>query len=546
MKQTTKTFWSAGLAAMLVISMLAGCSGTSDGSSSAASNSSASSGAASSGEEGGIQVSENFNAEGLPILKEPETFTAVAPQNSTKVANQDKECYIKTAEETNVYFDWVEIPQANWTEKTNVMFASGDLPDVFISDVDVATQYEQLTILDDYVEEYCPYIQQLIIDRPEYEQILTAPDGHIHFLPTGDEAYMNQIDAQHWINQNWLDNLNLEVPTTTDEFYEVLKAFKEQDANGNGDPNDEIPFTFNGVWTWATGLFNMFGSFGVLEGSDHVYVVDDVVHFAPEENGYYEALKYFNKLYSEGLIDPEVFTQSADQYNSRGDGKDIYGSLIGYRANYVLSNDEKDDYVGVLPLTGPNGDQMIRANYINQLTGFQITIACEQPEVLVRWYDYVNSTSDMVMRWNRGLENINWKYWDDGEHKYAINLPVDPDSDPPVERNDTTIDAALWTLHREEANSIINPESNEEDRKWDLIEASMPYAVYGMPTGLDTAENTQQKSLMLADIDTYLEKFIADSIMNGIDDAKWQEHLNTLQELKAEEYKQLQQDFLDR
>lgn len=43
------------------------------------------------------------------------------------------------------------------------------------------------------------------------------------------------------INKQWLDNLKLEVPATTDELYTVLKAFKEQDANGNGDSKDEIP-----------------------------------------------------------------------------------------------------------------------------------------------------------------------------------------------------------------------------------------------------------------------------------------------------------------
>ena len=385
------------------------------------------------------------------------------------------------------------------------------------------------------------------VDRPEYERILTAPDGHIHFLPTGDEAYMNQIDAQHWINQNWLDNLNLEVPTTTDEFYEVLKAFKEQDANGNGDPDDEIPFTFNGVWTWATGLFNMFGSFGVVENSNHAFVVDGTVHFAPEEEGYYEALKYFNKLYSEGLIDPEVFTQSADQYNSRGDGKDIYGSLIGYRASSVLSNDELENYTGVLPLVGPNGDQMIYTNEITQLTGWQITTACENPEAFVRLYDYINSTTEMVFRWNRGKEGVNWAWTEvDGEQRIQPALTVDPNMDPPSTRDDVAImDAALYTLHREEA-LADNSSTPSTKIKFDLITVSLPYAVSGIPSGLDTVENTQEKALMLADIDTYLEKFIADSIMNGIDDAKWQEHLTTLQDLKADEYKQLLQDYMDR
>ena len=41
-----------------------------------------------------------------------------------------------------------------------------------------------------------------------------------------------------------LDHLGLDMPTTTDEFVEVLRAFKDNDANGNGNPNDEIPLAF--------------------------------------------------------------------------------------------------------------------------------------------------------------------------------------------------------------------------------------------------------------------------------------------------------------
>ncbi|MCI8623836.1 MAG: extracellular solute-binding protein [Provencibacterium sp.] len=539
-----------GLSAAILIAALAGCSSESPAaSSSQAAPASSASAASQAAPESKPDADSNFNPEGLPILNEPETFKVVAYQVSTKVAAKDKECYLKTAEETNVYFDWVEIPQANWQEKVNIMFASSDLPDMFIGNIDVATQYEQLAVLDDYINSYAPNVLQLFEDRPEYRNILTAPDGKIHFLPGGDEAYMNQIDQQLWINRNWLEAVGADVPTTTDEFYNVLKLFKEKDPNGNGQA-DEIPLTFNGIWDWATGLGNLFGSFNTLETTQHIYVRDGKAVFAPAEAGYYEALKYFNKLYSEGLIDPEAFTQSLDQYNSRGKGKDIFGALMAYRAHYVLGAEHKENYVGVAPLKGPDGTQLIRANYINQMTGVQITSACKQPEVLVRWYDYINSSTEMALRWGRGLENVNWKRVTiDGKEMFGINLPVPADTNPPIERADTSFSGqtpALWMLHRDEVRSVIDPDNPAPDLKRDLIEASMPFALYGMPTGLDTVDNTQKKALLLTDIDTYLKKFVADSIMNGIDDTKWEAHLKTLSDLKTEEYTQLNQEFLDR
>lgn len=72
--------------------------------------------------------------------------------------------------------------------------------------------------------------------------MVTNPDGHIYTLPGKKPLRPKGCDTP-FINKAWLDRLGLEIPTTVDEWYEVLKAFKEQDANGNGDPNDEIPLT---------------------------------------------------------------------------------------------------------------------------------------------------------------------------------------------------------------------------------------------------------------------------------------------------------------
>lgn len=72
--------------------------------------------------------------------------------------------------------------------------------------------------------------------------MLTYPDGNIY-------SFMSSVYTQHkswtigvqFINKDWLDRVGKDIPTNLDEYYEVLKAFKEMDANGNGDPNDEIP-----------------------------------------------------------------------------------------------------------------------------------------------------------------------------------------------------------------------------------------------------------------------------------------------------------------
>ena len=189
-----------------------------------------------------IEVSDNFNAEGLPILNEKENFTIAVVQTSSLKSAAEKACVLETEEATNVHIEWVEIPKSGWTEKINIMFSTDSLPDAIIGDVDMARNYEQLTVLDDYLEAYAPNVTAFFETRDDYPNALLSPDGTVRTLPIGDESVHNIIDSQLWINQKWLDQLNLQTPETPEELKEVLIAFRDQDPNGNG-IQDEIPFT---------------------------------------------------------------------------------------------------------------------------------------------------------------------------------------------------------------------------------------------------------------------------------------------------------------
>ena len=84
------------------------------------------------------------------------------------------------------------------------------------------------------------------------------PDGTIYTLPQVNSGAELRVARKLFINKKWLENVNMEVPTTTEELYQLLKAFKEQDANGNGDPNDEIPLCSQ---DWTSIQESLFGAF---------------------------------------------------------------------------------------------------------------------------------------------------------------------------------------------------------------------------------------------------------------------------------------------
>ena len=131
-----------------------------------------------------------------------------------------------------------------------------------------------------------------------------------------------------FVNKTWLDKLDLEMPTTTEELYQVLVAFKNGDPNGNGEA-DEIHFgapNFNYIY------YSLLGAFGGGTRGVHDTVVD-----ADPETGYprilgasdawKDMLTFCNKLYTEELLDNAIFTMKDAQYTANA-AEDKYGVIV--------------------------------------------------------------------------------------------------------------------------------------------------------------------------------------------------------------------------
>lgn len=137
----------------------------------------------------------------------------------------------------------------------------------------------------------------------------TSSDGNIYALAGWWGDINDYVPDYLYIRQDWLDNLGLEMPETVDELYDVLVAFKEQDANGNGNPDDEIPMaTKNGIKQ----LYYLMTGFGYDTNS--LWYTDDngEVHYAAVEDQYKDMLAFLNKCYSEGLISDDFGWHAAD------------------------------------------------------------------------------------------------------------------------------------------------------------------------------------------------------------------------------------------
>ena len=374
------------LAAAMCVTSLAGC-----GSSTASTTENA------SGEVSEAVVDESGKVDGvmykvgLPLVDEGTYGFSIFCDDS----KEKPEYYMldEFKKQTNVDVEMRIFPYETATERLNLDLNSGDYADVVggwtLSDSMILTYGVNQGVfipLEDYFAEYCPRITE-ILDLPGVREEMTAPDGHIYAIPyVCDDT---KVGYSPYINGRWLKNVGMDIPTTTEEFEAVLKAFKEQDANGNGDPNDEIPFSADPN---NKHIESMTGWFGLPMGKSGIGILDDEVVFAGASSTYREFLSWFNSLYEQGLIDLEIVTQDSSTWEGKGN-RDLYGVSIAYGSGefsgIVLEGGEKSEF-DVLPVLNTDKGGM----WMRDTNGFSvyrtqavITDNAEHPEVICRWFD---------------------------------------------------------------------------------------------------------------------------------------------------------------
>ena len=341
----------------------------------------------------------------FPIVEEPITLNilmlghAIVEDFSTNTFTQ------WYSERTGINLNFDIAPPNEWQEVLNLTIASGDLPDIIVGfNVDPSTlalfgPQGLFLPLSGLIEEQGHYIHEVFEVSPQVRPLITSPDGEIYGLPQVNECYHCFYSQRAWINSDWLENVGMDVPQTTEEFVDVLTAFKEQDANGNGDPDDEIPLAAATTgWNPTIDGFLMnpfvFSEFtGQTPGPNRYFEMNDgVISENVTSEGYRDGLKYLNRLYSLGLFGEESFTQPMDQIKQQvegGDAPTIGVVISGAHPNFAnIGGDRWKKYIAVPSLEGPTGLRQAPFNPWGVGSG-QCTInsQTEHPMAAFKWCD---------------------------------------------------------------------------------------------------------------------------------------------------------------
>ena len=527
------TAWFAGILTVLMV--LAGCGSKDKGDSD---ETNTVNGSANVEETGATGVNET----GFPIVNESITLRVFGCKDPNHASWKDILIFKEYEKMTNVHMQFEETPQEGCAEKKNLLLASNTLPDIFLrasltnTDLAIYGMQEQVLVpLEGYIDQYAPNLKKLFEEYPDARKTITAPDGHIYALPMMRVLGSERSD-KIWINETWLRNLQLEKPTNLEELKTVLRAFRDQDPNGNGQP-DEIPLGLRDMGM----VFTVFaGSWGLDSQLGYrINIENDKVHIWLTDDRFKDMLMFLNEMYEENILWADFYKRDLPKWRSN-----LSQALIGMffiQASDPFVNVE-DQFTGMAPIIGPYGDQKYSAAApIASPNGtFAITKANKHPEASIRWVDYFyGEEGSMFARF--GVEGVSYTM-KDGKPEFLDSILNDSRG----------LMAAMGEINLVPGGGFPHlviektggPTNNEKVREvQSYIENYIPDVIYGAP--IFDKETNETILPIKADIDKFVEESVAKFIIGELSFDAWDDYVKTLKQMGIDQLEAAYQKAYD-
>ena len=512
------------------------------------------------GEPSGEAVNGTNPGNVLPIVTEPVTLTIAKERHmlDTTKSYNEKASFKNITEETGLTLKFTELAAGTAAEKVPLMLAGGDMPDVFwalLSDAQILQNTTQLVPLEGMLEDFAPNSLKTYEELgTDWRTIAIAPDDHMYgMLSRYESLYENTGDGIQIINKKWLEAVNKEVPTTLDEYYEVLKAFKEQDPNGNGQA-DEIPYCF-AEDMWCASITNDIGMWGIGNGygdtNSNFHIRDGKVSGTVNTPEYREYLEFFHKLYAEGLIDAEGFSQNTEVFSNKIKNNQV-GTYYSWTALEYLSSEQEKDWVVLPTIAAKEGVQPVANGEIDRSTinknGWVITTQCDHPEAALRLWDYLARDVESKMTVAMGEKGTLWDEYPEGGYYFVV-----PENTTP----EYTFEHMKYTLGTVNNHPLVTkaetPKNDGEISPAAALRDQMVAAVDKdyvpksgqLPQSYVSPEAIDERAFIETDLKSYIKQFRSQAIMDGFDDAAWDAYCKRLDDLQYPAWLQWYQDFMD-
>jgi putative aldouronate transport system substrate-binding protein len=416
----------------------------------------------------------------LPIVKESVKLTIGMPQH-VYVTDYDDNYMTKLAEkETGIDLEFVFFPQkaSDAAQKLELMVSANQkLPDIIynkdgISD-EARANYGARGVfipLNDYYKKDAFFFDKTRLTKKERNDLIkfgTSPDGKIYSVFAYTDAYTDRAKYGMFINMKWLDQLKMKKPVTTDELYKVLKAFKTQDPNKNGKP-DEIPLIsttgYNGK------VYNLLINSFIYYDADYPFNVKNGKLYSPVvREEFRDAMRYLKKLVGEGLLSPLSFTTDNQRLKAmlslKPDQDTNIGMFGGYPSLVFEANNEKMlEYDANTVLKGPKGISWCPNRLASYFYSAFITKDCVNPQLAFRFCDYwAQEKQSLITRF--GEPGVDFLYRPDDPASFDKIFPV---------KNQLGLDNLFGPLP-----GVAQPWSTQNKKMWNIqFCCFLPVSVY--------------------------------------------------------------------
>jgi len=314
--------------------------------------------------------------------------------------------YVNFLEEKTGIRIQIESPgSSGYMDKLNILMASGDYPDAFMVSASQRNKLLQFAA-DGMLTDLKPYLDQY----PNFKNIpdeawlpVTDEQGRVWGFPFHRHDAFNQVV---YVNKTWLDALGLDVPKTIDEFYEVMKAFTEQDPDGNG-KDDTFGVVGNNDLSYGGRLFK------AAFGAETYKVVDGKVLPPEISEEYKQYLLFMNKLVREKILDPEWTTSNStifrEKINTLKYG--VFNGFWHFQSNLEFAPGTFDHYIAIEPPLGPNGEPAKFTYNTTNRHYIGIPATTQDVEGLMEFFDWVLSPEGTRFVY-LGVEDYNYKMVD--------------------------------------------------------------------------------------------------------------------------------------
>ena len=494
------------------------------------------------------QIAEETGTQ-LPISEEKITLKFWYPIGAENLGNMkdynDNEVFQKMEELTNIHIEWINPVAGTEKESFNLMFASNDLPDLlytsnkyqYSAGPEAAVEDGYYLDLTELAPQYAPNYMKIIEENPQLQKITVTDSGTrwgFNFI------YKNGRLGNFGpaIRADLLEKVNMDVPVTYDDWYNVLKAFKTE--LGIEAPLFMYYDSASQNNSFLTG-YNTARAFFQDNGT---------VKYGPIESGFQEYIEMMAKWYAEGLIDANFSIRTSDTpddelvLNDKIGAWETFASWCGteYYPSRGAKNEDFNLVAAPIPVKNA-GDETHLRNRDLQVNNMSIAISAntKYPTEAIRWMDFFYGVEGSLMQ-NYGLEEGRTYIVDaDGNCRWSELITNNPDG---MTKNEARTKYTTLNAFYEDYTRVTSSWSDEQKQAQQVWVASKDDGV--IPNELTmTAEENQEYASIMSEIQTFVDEQAVKMIM-GTSQMSYDDFVKEIKAMGIDKAITIYQNALDR